>query len=177
MAQTVAGAEVERRVGIDVKAYYEKYFPMVFRRCRQMLGSDDDALDAAQDVFVRLLRAGKSLHGRFPSSLLYTIATNICLNRIRGKKRRREVGIEDFEAPLFFQHDERYGEVEARLIMEGILKHETALTRTICFMYHADGMTLKEIGEAVGMSISGVRKRLVNFKARAKIRLGGSEIV
>jgi DNA-directed RNA polymerase specialized sigma24 family protein len=42
-------------------------------------------------------------------------------------------------------------------------------------MYHADGMTLREIGEAVGMSVSGVRKRLVSFQARAKIRLGGSE--
>jgi RNA polymerase sigma-70 factor (ECF subfamily) len=163
-------------LGIDVKACYEKYFPMVFRRCRQMLGNEDDALDAVHDVFIRLLRAEKSLHGRFPSSLLYTIATNICLNRIRGKKRRPEVAV-DFEALSLFRDDGRYGEVEARLIMEGILKHETALTRTICFMYHADGMTLKEIGEAVGMSISGVRKRLVSFNARAKIRLGGSEVL
>jgi RNA polymerase sigma-70 factor (ECF subfamily) len=148
---------------------------MVFRRCRRMLGNEDDALDAVQDVFVRLLRAEKSLHGRFPSSLLYTIATNTCLNRIRGKKRRREVALEDFEALSLFQDDGRYGEVEARLIMEGILKTESELTRTICFMYHADGMTLKEVGEAVGMSISGVRKRLAGFQARAKIRLGGSE--
>jgi RNA polymerase sigma-70 factor (ECF subfamily) len=146
---------------------------MVFRRCRQMLGNEDDALDAAQDTFAKLLRAEKGLHGRFPSSLLYTIATNTCLNRIRGKKRRRESGVEDFEALSLFQDDRGYEEVEARLIMAGILKNETELTRTICFMYHADGMTLKEIGETVGMSTSGVRKRLLGFNARAKIRLGG----
>jgi RNA polymerase sigma-70 factor (ECF subfamily) len=138
-----------------------------------MLGSEDDALDAAQDVFTKLLQAEKSLHGRFPSSLLYTIATNTCLNRIREKKRRRERGVEDFEALPLFQHDRGYEEVEARLIMDSILKNESELTRSICFMYHADGMTLKEIGEAVGMSISGVRKRLTGFHGRAKIRLGG----
>jgi RNA polymerase sigma-70 factor (ECF subfamily) len=142
-----------------------------------MLGDEDDALDAVHDVFIRLLRAEKSLHGRFPSSLLYTIATNTCLNRIRWKKRRREVGVEDFEALSLFRDDRRYGEVEARLVMDSILKNETALTRTICFMYHADGMTLKEIGEAVDMSISGVRKRLISFQAKAKIRLGGSEVL
>jgi RNA polymerase sigma-70 factor (ECF subfamily) len=164
-------------LGIDVRACYEKYFPMVFRRCRQMLGSEDDALDAVQDVFVKLLRAKKNLHGRFLSSLLYTIATNTCLNRIRGKKRRRELGVEDFEALSLFQDDTGYGEVEARIIMEGILKNESELTRTVCFMYHADGMTLKEIGGAVGMSISGVRKRLTSFRTRARIQLGGGEVV
>jgi RNA polymerase sigma-70 factor (ECF subfamily) len=148
---------------------------MVFRRCRQMLGNEEDALDAVQDVFTRLLRAKKKLHGRFLSSLLYTIATNTCLNRIRGKKRRRELGLDDFEALSLFQDDRGYEEVEARLIMDRILKNEPVLTRTICFMYHADGMTLKEIGETVGMSISGVRKRLTGFRARAKIRLSGGK--
>jgi RNA polymerase sigma-70 factor (ECF subfamily) len=38
---------------IDVEAYYQKYAPMIFRRCRQMPGNEDDALDAVQDVFVK----------------------------------------------------------------------------------------------------------------------------
>jgi DNA-directed RNA polymerase specialized sigma24 family protein len=45
----------------------------------------------------------------------------------------------------------------------------------MCFMYHADGMTLKEIGDAMGLSISGVRKRLAAFNTRARIRYGGEE--
>jgi DNA-directed RNA polymerase specialized sigma24 family protein len=40
-------------------------------------------------------------------------------------------------------------------------------------MYHADGMTLREIGEAVGMSVSGVRKRLTSFNTRARLRYEG----
>jgi RNA polymerase sigma-70 factor (ECF subfamily) len=157
-------------VVIDIKAYYEKYLPLVVRRCREILGNEEDALDAAQDVFVKLMRTKKKLRGQFPSSLLWTIATNTCLNRLRWKKRHRETPYEDSDIPGCFGYDRAYDQVDAKLLMEAVLQNESESTRTICFMYHADGMTLKEIGEALGMSISGVRKRLTVFHARARIR-------
>jgi RNA polymerase sigma-70 factor (ECF subfamily) len=162
--------EDNRAVVIDIKEYYEKYLPLVVRRCREMLGNEEDALDAAQDVFVKLVRAQKKLSGQFPSSLLWTIATNTCLNRLRWKKRRRETLYDDSDIPGCFAYDSGYDQVEAKLLMETILQDESESTRAICFMYHADGMTLKEIGETLGMSISGVRKRLTVFHARARIR-------
>jgi RNA polymerase sigma-70 factor (ECF subfamily) len=158
---------------IDIKAYYEKYLPMVFRRCRFMLGNEEDALDAVQDVFVKLLRAKHRLRGQFPSSLLYTIATNTCLNRIRGRKRRGETFPEDMEELLPGYRDRGFDQVEAKLLLEGILDAESESTRGICFMYFADGMTLKEIGEVLGMSVSGVRKRILGFSARARVKIGG----
>jgi RNA polymerase sigma-70 factor (ECF subfamily) len=131
-----------------------------------MLGNEDDALDAAQDVFVQLVREAKRLRGCYPSSLLYTMATNICLNKIRWKRRHAETSHDEGELSLF-STDRGFDQVEARMIMDTILSTESESTRTICFMYHADGMTLKEIGEATGMSVSGVRKRLVTLSARA----------
>jgi RNA polymerase sigma-70 factor (ECF subfamily) len=137
-----------------------------------MLGNEDDALDAAQDVFVQLVREAKRLRGLYPSSLLYTMATNICLNRIRWKSRHAEISHDGNELSLF-SNDRGFDLVEARMIMDTIMSTESESTRTICFMYHADGMTLKEIGEAMGMSVSGVRKRLVTFSARARITYEG----
>jgi RNA polymerase sigma-70 factor (ECF subfamily) len=75
------------------------------------------------------------------------------------------------EIPFF---DQGFDQVEGELLMEIIFQDESESSRTICFMYHADGMTLKEIGEALGLSISGVRKRLEAFKARARLKLGRS---
>ena len=160
-------------MAIDITAWYEKYGPMVIRRCRKILGNEDDALDAVHDVFVNLIQAESRLHGQFPSSLLYTMATNICLNRIR--KRKREI-LRDFsdeaENPLS-RADEGFDQVEAKLVMEAILKDESEMNRSICFMYYADGMTYREIGAAVELSIAGVRKRLETFKNRAQLRLEG----
>jgi RNA polymerase sigma-70 factor (ECF subfamily) len=157
-------------VAIDIGAYYEKYLPMVLRRCRRMLGNEEEALDAAQDVFVKLLGAEKRLRGRFPSSLLYTIATNTCLNRIRWKKRHGEIFAGDSGILELYGQEPGHDRVEAKMVMEGILKTESESTRAICFMYYADDMTLREIGEALRMSASGVRKRISAFNARARIR-------
>ena len=158
-------------MAIDIAAWYEKYGPMVIRRCRMILKDEDDALDAVHDVFVNLLKEETHLHGGFPSSLLYTMATNICLNRLR--KRKREV-TGDFSAvfeTMLSGTDEGFDQVEAEILLDDILKDESETNRSICFMYHADGMTLKEIGEAVGLSVSGVRKRLEAFKCRARMKL------
>ncbi|MCL2209826.1 MAG: sigma-70 family RNA polymerase sigma factor [Treponema sp.] len=159
-------------MNIDIEACYKKYAPMVFRRCSVLLKNGDEALDAVQDVFVNLLRYRKRLKGQFLSSLLYTIATNICLNRLRRRKFTADNCGSDFVAPSM-ACDPQYEKVEDSMLVDAILQNESESTRAICFMYHTDGMTLQEIGEALGMSISGVRKRLLAFSARAKIRLGG----
>ena len=140
-----------------------------------MLGNEEDALDAAQDVFVKLLRYHQRLHGQFLSSLLYTIATNVCLNRLRQRKWQGG----DFHDPemLFpVAHDPEFERIEAGMIMDAILHNESESTRAICFMYYGDGMTLREIGELTGLSISGVRKRILAFNARAKLKWEGGRL-
>ena len=43
-------------MALDVDALYRKYGPMVLRRCRRLLIDEEQAMDAAQETFVKLLR-------------------------------------------------------------------------------------------------------------------------
>ena len=156
---------------IDIAAWYERYGPMVIRRCRALLRNDDEAMDAVQDVFINLINARGRLKDTFPSSLLFTIATNVCLNRLR--KRKREAGdLASVVDEAFVAVDGSFDQVDAKLLAEVILEDESEEMRTICFMYYADGMPLREIGDAVGLSVSGVRKRLEVFRKRARLKMG-----
>ena len=155
---------------IDIAAWYEKYGPMVIRRCQSILRNEDEALDAVHDVFVKLLEEKLRLHGSFPSSLLYTMATNICLNKLRRKKLETQVSL-SFDAEALSGTDKSFIHAEDELLLEEIFKDESEQNRAICYMYHADGMTLKEIGDAAGLSVSGVRKRLKAFESRARVTL------
>ena len=43
------------RDALDIDALSRQYGAMVLRRCRRLLSDEDEALDACQDVFVRLI--------------------------------------------------------------------------------------------------------------------------
>ncbi len=152
---------------IDVEAYYRRYGPMVIRRCRQLLKNEELALEAAQDVFVQLIRKQDELNEDSPSGLLLRMATNICLNLIRSRKRRPEDPDEERLHRIAHAGDTERG-VFARLRLRRILEPELESTRTIAVLHYVDGFTLEEVAQQVGLSVSGVRKRLRNLREHAR---------
>jgi RNA polymerase sigma-70 factor, ECF subfamily len=57
--------------------------------CYRMLGSSFEADDAVQETLIKALRARDSFEGRSSvRSWLYRIATNVCLDQLRGRQRR-----------------------------------------------------------------------------------------
>jgi RNA polymerase sigma-70 factor (ECF subfamily) len=62
---------------------------MITGYCYRMLGSVFDADDAVQETMVRAWRGMDAFEGRSAvSSWLYRIATNVCLDMLRGRQRR-----------------------------------------------------------------------------------------
>jgi RNA polymerase sigma-70 factor (ECF subfamily) len=152
-------------VAIDVEDLYRRYGPMVLRRCRQMLQHDQQALDAMQDVFVQVLVRRENLEDRGLSSLLYRVATNVCLNKIRSRKRRPEDPESDLLARLA-DASGGDGRAEARGVLDRLFGREPDSTVTIAVLHLHDGFTLEEVAREVGMSVSGVRKRLRKLRAK-----------
>jgi len=146
-------------VGLDVESLYRRYGPQVLRRCRFLLREEAQAVDAMHDVFVELLRYQDRLRSVAPSSLLHQIATHVCLNKLRGTRRKPEdpedermlqiAGSEDLERRTFAQR-----------ALDAVFGRVPASSRDIAVLHFVDGMTLEQTAAEVGMSVSGVRKRL-----------------
>jgi RNA polymerase sigma-70 factor (ECF subfamily) len=148
---------------LDVEALAERYGPMVFRRCRQLLRDEDEAMDASQDVFVRLLEHRGGLEARYPSSLLYRIATNVCLNRIRDRGRRATTSDDELLVRIA-SAGAAGADTEARLTLDRLFGRHPVSSRTIALLHYLDGLTLEQVAEVVGLSVSGVRRRLRSLR-------------
>lgn len=163
--------ETTRNVeAIDVEGLYRRYGPMVLRRCKGMLRDEDLAADAMQETFVQVLRHKSSLNARYPSSLLYRIATNTCLNALRGRRRKYAVSAEPFLDSLAGR-DSTEDRVLDSWELEQVFLDARESTRKAAMIHYLEEKTLEETAQEVGLSISGVRKRLASLRKHGEERL------
>lgn len=155
-------------MNINVEELYNKYGPMVYRRCKSMLKNEEEAVDAMQDVFVQVIRKKESLSMDAPSSLLYTIATNICLNIIRKKKKKPETESDEI-LDVIASFDDQEKKTLTNHFLNRLFSSEKESTRAIAVLHYVDGYTLEETAEQVGLSVSGVRKRLRKLREKSLI--------
>lgn len=142
------------------------------RRCRTLLRDESKAVDAMHDVFVELLRRENRLDARAPAGLLLTTATHVCLNRLRSERRRPEDPDHDLLARIASLGSSAENLSLARRALDRIFGGEPASTRLIAVLLYVDRLTLDEVAAEVGMSVSGVRKRLRTLKQRLPITQG-----
>jgi RNA polymerase sigma-70 factor, ECF subfamily len=152
---------------VDFESLYRTYGPMVLRRCRRFLRNEGKAVDAMHDVFVELLRRRVTLRSGSPVGLLVKTATHVCLNRLRSERRHPE---DREEALLFAIAAEDDGSAEGRALasrlLDRLFDNTPASTRLIAVLHYVDRLTLDEVAAQVGLSTSGVRRRLRTLQQR-----------
>jgi RNA polymerase sigma-70 factor (ECF subfamily) len=159
---------------IDVEQAYRQYGPLVLRRCRKLLRDEARALDAMQDVFVEVLRRHDTLTDTAPAALFMRVATNVCLNRLRTQRRRREDPGEDVLLDIAAALPDGESRSVARRMLTRIFGDGTESTFEIAVMHYVDRMTLDEVAHEVGLSVSGVRKRLRTLRERLPSQEGAA---
>jgi RNA polymerase sigma-70 factor (ECF subfamily) len=151
-------------VSVDIEAWYAQFAPMVHRRCKKLLRDEEEATEAMQDVFVEVLRRQESLEVSAASSFLYRTATNVSLNRLRTK-RRKPADADDALIQRIAEAPEAEERGLAAAMLDRIFGREQPSTRVMATLHLVDGFTLEEVAAEMGMSVSGVRKRLRVLKA------------
>ena len=161
-------------MAVDIESLYLSHGPMVLRRCRRLLREEAKAVDAMHDVFVEILRRKDTLHAESPAGLLLTTATHVCLNRLRSIRREPVDQEDELLAQIASFGDEGDAESRslARRILDRVFVGQPESSRLIAVLHYIDRMTLEEVAAEVGMSVSGVRKRLRILKERLAVLKG-----
>jgi RNA polymerase sigma-70 factor (ECF subfamily) len=154
----------------------------VLRMAMNLLHSREDARDVYQEAFLRVYRTLPNF--RFDCSFstwLYRIVANLCLDQLRKRKVRTEESasvetpsgdmdrfqfIPEQRADVDPQRHVMSAEVNTRI--QDVLSRLTARERLVFEMRHFQGMRLRAIGEALGVTEEAAKNCL--FRATQKMR-------
>ncbi len=171
------GAEVSNGVEPDMppapgelEALYQRYGHVIFHRCRRILGNEEDAVDAVQETFARVLvHYDEFRQEASPLTWMYRISTNLCLNQVRNrtgradKRREHKALVGAIAGSVAGAH-----EWERLHTVRRLLADTDAQTQAIVVHLYFDDMTKEQTAKLVGLSVPTVRKRLDAFLARAR---------
>jgi RNA polymerase sigma-70 factor (ECF subfamily) len=165
----------------DESAFAEivrRYSPRVFSTASRFFRQRSLVEEAAQEVFLKAYTQLGSFEGRGSlEGWLTRIATNTCLNILRGAKRRPELTVSDLseeedqwlenQAPASEQRSVEQKLVAADLA-DRLLSVLSPEDQQALLMIDGEQASIKEVAEATGWSESKVKVRA--FRARKKIR-------
>ncbi len=160
----------EQATRAQVEILYNRYGAMVYRRCRRILGTDEDAWDATQEVFARVMRHYDSFRAEAaPSTWILRISTNHCLNVLRDRRgRRSKLAARRQDLEPGDRGEKAFDGVERlELIRALLLRFDPDIQRLVIHHY-MDGMTQQEVAAVCGLSVPTVRKRLQIFVRRSR---------
>jgi len=167
----------------DESAFAEivrRYSPRVFSVASRFFRQRSLVEEAAQEVFLKAYTQLGSFEGRGSlEGWLTRIATNTCLNMVRGAKRRPELtdsDLTDDEHSWLDQQSASDGgeqpSVENSLVATDLADRLLAVLspedQQALLMIDGEEASIKEVAEATGWSESKVKVRA--FRARRKVR-------
>ncbi|XYH98601.1 RNA polymerase sigma factor [Sorangium sp. So ce1128] len=151
---------------LELERVYAEHGHVVLRRARRILGDEEEAREALQEIFVSLIDHPDQFAGHSSiTTFLYRVTTNLCLNKLRDHRRRANKLLEHGAA----QADRQSGPVaEASVEAQELLMRLPEKLARVAVHYYIDEMTHEEIADMLGCS----RRMVGKLVAQVQRELG-----
>jgi RNA polymerase sigma-70 factor (ECF subfamily) len=153
----------------------------VYKLCRRMLADPDEAADATQEVFIRVMRSVVGFRGEAAfGTWLHRVTVNVCLTLLRKRTKAREAGLvaghtafatPDDTTELAGEEaspDERAATADLMRRSEAALATLPEDARTVVVLRDIEGLSTKEVADLLGVTETVVKVRL--HRAHARLR-------
>ena len=164
-------AELVRAAQADPSTFallYRRYLPRVYNYVRSRLGSDEDAADLTQQIFLQALDA---LPGYQPRGVPFAAwLFQIARNAVSDFYRRRKTLVSWDSFPEALRGQSLFQDIDASLVHQERLAHLKTLLarlnpaqRELLALRFAAGLSSPEIARVVGRSPAAVKKQLTRL--------------
>jgi RNA polymerase sigma-70 factor (ECF subfamily) len=148
----------------------ERHQDRLIGLCQRMLNNREEALDAAQEVFLKTYRKAGGLEQRGELyTWMYRVATNNCLNRLRRRKIVRFLPLISDSGEDSVQIQPVDGAPRPDEVLESHQRWESTRgmiadlpdnQRAVLILAKFEGMSYREIAETLAISEGAVESRL-----------------
>lgn len=147
---------------------YERH---IYRLALRLLGHQEDAQDATQEVFLRLYKHLSRLdENRELVPWLYRVTVNVCHDLVRRRQRNTMVSLDDVDMDALTESMKTEWRAELaqqrRILAEG-LKTLSQNERAAVVLRDIEGLSTEDVARILGSSTSTVRSHL----SRARVKL------
>ncbi len=150
---------------------YRRYVQKVYSKCISMLKDENKAIDATQEIFIKIyLNLAKFNQRSKFSTWIYSITYNYCIDYLRRKKKETNLFTDENDNLPDIQEeipDNELLEMEVGRLKE-VLKRLPADDRAILLMKYQDEMQIKEIAQTLGKTDSAVKMKIKRAKHKAQ---------
>jgi len=157
-----------RAFGQLVDAYQRRVYALAFGIVRQR----DDAWDVAQEAFVKAYRNLEAFNGEAAFfTWLYRITTNLAIDHVRARKRKRTEAIDaapELPADQSADPDHALGRGELAQVLRASMDELSEKHRAIIVLREIEGLSYEEMAEVLGIRKGTVMSRL--FHARQNLQ-------
>lgn len=151
----------------EFDAFYERHRKYVYRLCFTYVKSAADAEDCAEDVFVKVLTGEFEFNDEVHERKWLTVtAINLCKDRLKSRKRKSIVPIDDEPEIAAPEKEDRSDVLEAVLALP--VKY-----KDVIWLYYYEGYQTDEIAEILGRPPSTIRNQMRDARKLLKDKLGG----
>lgn len=158
--------------GKDVGQLFQQHGALVYRRAFRLLGRRQDAEEATQEVFVRVMRGLDGFENRSSvTTWLYQITTHYCLDLLRNGARRRQLLAQQLVAE---DRQEPASASDIVLLRQLLSECDEQQGRAVVYVY-LDGMSHEQAAEVLGVSKRTVGNLIERFFAWAQKRSANLE--
>ena len=144
-----------------------------YRVAYHLLESRDDAEDAVQELYLKILSIpGKLVYVRDPASYGITLLKNICIDRIRRRESRRAEQLEDFMAADASGPERKMTEKDT---LSRVMKEMERLPEKqakVLSMRVLEGLEYDEIARRTGLSKVNIRVLISMARKTLKKSIG-----
>jgi RNA polymerase sigma-70 factor (ECF subfamily) len=152
-----------------------RHYDRLYALCRRMHNNEADALDAAQEALIAIVKGLPRFDGRSSfATWSYRVATNACLDELRRRQRRPvPVGDEALPDPLAANAGPGVGDTVAdRVSLDEALDALPVEFRAAVVLRDVIGLDYAEIAAVLAIPAGTVRSRIARGRAQLATVLG-----